>query len=485
MRKHTRAGLFLILIVLVGCSGSDAYSGDAGDDVGATPGGVKDLTLARDLIAQGLVPPGDAVLVEAMFSEHDLPLEGPACTQLLCVRAAAGLAPEVDGTPRGWAQVGLSSGIDRETWQRPSTTFVFVVDVSGSMSWGYAGGGTPGELARVLLHDLTAELRPDDRVAMVTYGSDVDTVLGLTSGADAADVHDVIDELHEDGSTNMEAGMRRAYEIGEDALGSTAQVRVIVFTDTQPNVGATGGSEFEQMVGDAAAGGVFTTTLALGLGIGPEVMRAMAALRGANAFSMSNGEDVATFMAERYPWFTTPIAHDLRVNVATDAWGVDRGLGFPAGSDAEQQGLKAASVFLSPGRRGAMLVAFEPPVDPESLFSAAFELSYNEVGGGPRTQTLGFGHDGTPLDAAGQWFEQRGVARTTALALLTEAMHDACVAYASDHDEAEAILAPAVERFETDATALGDADLVPEVELSQALLALIREDAPQGTLYPY
>jgi hypothetical protein len=76
-----------------------------------------------------------------------------------------------------------------------------------------------------------------------------------------------------------------------------------------------------------------------------------------------------------------------------------------------------------------------------------------------------------------------GIARTTALALYTEAMHDALVAYQEDRQRAEMILAAALERFTADAAALDAADLKVEVELGTALLALVRANAPQGTLY--
>src|SRR5262245_41852193 len=157
MRSH----LYLLLVCAIGCGGGGGYGGD----FGATPGGVKDLHLARELIAMGMVPPADALLVEAMFAEHDLPLEGAPCARTLCVRAAAGFAPDGGGQPRGYAQVGLSSTIDPATWERPSTTFIFTVDVSGSMGWG--SGTTPGEMSRRLMNELTDQLQPDDQVAIV------------------------------------------------------------------------------------------------------------------------------------------------------------------------------------------------------------------------------------------------------------------------------------------------------------------------------
>src|SRR4051812_3016659 len=112
MRSIQRLAFFGLLLSACGGDGG-------GGGMGATVGGVKDMRLARDLIGRGMVPPSDAILVEAMFSEHDLPLAGPPCERTLCLRSAAGFAPELDGTGRGFVQIGLSSAVDPATWQRP------------------------------------------------------------------------------------------------------------------------------------------------------------------------------------------------------------------------------------------------------------------------------------------------------------------------------------------------------------------------------
>src|SRR5215208_6216882 len=128
----------LAALLASACGMSSDFSGGSptsGGDFGATPGGVKDMHLARDLIAQGTVPPAAALLVEGMFSEHDLGLTGAPCALPLCLRAAGGVAPDLDGHPRGWLQIGMSSAIDSSTWQPPPTTYVMTVDVSGSMGW--------------------------------------------------------------------------------------------------------------------------------------------------------------------------------------------------------------------------------------------------------------------------------------------------------------------------------------------------------------
>lgn len=54
------------------------------------------MRLARDLIADGRVPPPEAFVVEGMFSEYDLPLPGETCARTLCLQAAIGVAPDID-----------------------------------------------------------------------------------------------------------------------------------------------------------------------------------------------------------------------------------------------------------------------------------------------------------------------------------------------------------------------------------------------------
>ena len=483
---------YLCILMCAGCGGTDIADfsfgggggGGGGGDFGATPGGVKDLRLARELVAAGQVPPSDAVLVEAMYAEHDLGLDGAACSTTLCLRGAGAFAPELDGTPRGWAQIGLSSTIDPTTWAPPSTTYVFVIDVSGSMGWGWIDDAHPpaSQLARKTLHALTDRLRDEDRVALVTFGETATTALSLHTGAERDAVHTAIDSLATGGSTNMEAGMDLGYAIGHDALGQTEQVRVIVFTDTQPNVGATSASDFETKVAAADDAGIATTVLDFGLGIGPEVMRGMASLRGANAFGMIRLDDVDDFIANDYPWFTTPIAYDLHIDATiSSGWSIQRGLGFPAATDAQTQ-LAVSTVFLSK-RKGALLVALQGGDTPDGC-GGTLHLSYTDPGGSAVASDVQFGYPHGGLDANGTWFSQHGIARTTALGIYTEAMHAALVAYGvSDAETAETQLAAALDRFTSDASIIGDADLPDEVAFGAAMLQLVHDRAPQGTLY--
>lgn len=486
--------LCLLITVVAGCAPfspcANGIPGGWGGDFGATQGGLQDMGFARELVDAGRVPPPEAFVVEGKFSEHDLGLSGAFCERTLCLRGALGVAPDRNGEPSGWLQIGLSSSIDMETFDRPSLTLIATVDVSGSMSWSYATDsaeyGTPLAIAQHLLTRIADQLEADDRIAIVTYGSTVATPLELTNGTDQDRIDAAIHALRSEGSTDMESGLRRAYAIANSALGSTEQVRVMVFTDVQPNVGATTATEFSQIAQAGASEGVGITVMAVGVGIGQDVLNGIVHVRGGNAFSLFNGQDVEDLMADDWPWLVCPIAYDLSVSLTPSA-GFELGTayGFPAGPEDEEPGLDVSTVFLSK-RKGALLVQLQPAAGQDMAgLAATAHLSYEAANGERVEEDLHVSYGGGPVDDAGRYFDQPGVGKTVALALLVEGMREAAELYSIDQPDAVATLTAAIERFEADAQVLGDTDLDAEIEFANDLLALMEAGAEQGDLYGY
>ncbi len=464
-------------LLLVACGGG------ASNSMGATPGGIQDMHFARELVEQGMVPPAEAFVVEGMFSEHDLALDGAGCQQTLCLQAKSGVAPGDDGAPSLWVQLGMSSNVDPDTFMRPSVSVIATVDVSGSMGWGYAGNDTPGEVARTLLSAISQQLNSNDRVAIVTYGSGVDTVLDLTAGGDPK-IAQAIASLSEGGATDMEAGLRRAYELAQGAIGKTEEVRVLLFTDVQPNVGATQPSEFQQIVAAGAQEGVGISIFALGLGIGQELLTAIAPLRGGNAFSLMSAEEVPSFMDDNWPWMVSPIAYDLRLSESAPNLALRAAYGFPKANDAAAVSLEVATVFLSKNR-GALLLELRPEQGGVIPAGAGVDLtiSYTDRDGASKSESLTAAYDGSSTDERGVYMEQPSVYKATALALLVVGMRHAAKIYSEDSEAAVASLESTLARFLDDALAIGDPDISAEAEFWPKLLGLMQEGAPQGTFY--
>jgi Ca-activated chloride channel family protein len=488
-KKNTQRALLRALLSTLALSLMACACGDFGPPggFGATPGGVQDMGFARELIEAGQVPPPEAFLVEGMFSEHDLPLAGEPCERTFCVRGATGVAPTLAEEPAAWLQLGLSSTINPETFVPDPLTLIATVDVSGSMGWSYDDNGSPGALTRQLLHLLIDELREEDRLAIVTYGTGAQVVQQPLSGDDKETLHAAVDALASDGSTNMEEGMRTAYSLGTGlARSDDERVRVMVLTDVQPNVGAIGGDEFEMLVRDAeSVNGIETTVIAAGLGVGQEVLNAMSHLRGANAFSLMAPEDVPALIEDDWPWLAQPLAYDLELAAQMPAgYALGEGYGFPAAEAGPSSELNVSTVFLSK-RRGALLVRLDPIEEQLGTFEAAVSLSYEDLDGSRVDDNVSFAYDGSALDDRGHYYEQTSVAKSVALAILVEGMRDAATLYADD-GQATAIahMELVVARISADVGALGeDESLSVEVQLAEDLLALMQQGADQGDLY--
>lgn len=464
--------------------GMGGFPGTTGD-FGATQGGVQDLAAARALVEEGQVPPPEALVVEAMYSEHDLPVTGAPCARTLCIRGAAAIAETLDGAPSAWLQLGLSSTVDPQTFERPSLALVMTVDVSGSMGWGGAGQ-TPGALSRQLLRAVGDRLGPDDTVAIVTYGTDVTTFLAPVPGDDTGYV-DAVEALYANGSTNMEAGMRRAYDVARGLRGAADEVRLMLFTDVRPNVGATGGSEFQALAEAGAEDGVGLTVFALGLGLDSELLAAFSHLRGGNAFSLvagPDGDEVQALMEDSWPWMVSPLAYDLAVSVQASAgFGPPEGFGFPVDAAGEAE-LEVATVFLSK-RRGALMLRFPiaEGTEPTDL-RVAGGLTYAPADGGePVSEALDVSLRGERLDPLGRHFAQRGVQKAVALTVLVTGMREAAEAYATDRDAAVETMTATRDRFEADVRPIGDEALDAELAFAEAMLTLMKDGAPQGALY--
>ncbi len=488
-----KMSVWLVLVLFAGpttwlaACGDTSMLGGSGPEFGATQGGVQDMGFARELIANGQVPPPEAFTVEGMFSEHDLPIEGDPCETVLCLRQALGIAPTLGGIQSIWLQVGMSSLIDPRTYERPSLSLVATVDVSGSMGWNYSddrhGYPTPGALSRSLLRDVASRLGAADRIAIVTYGTNVDTRLGLTRGDDREAVYGAIDGLHEAGSTNMEGGLRRAFEIAREARG-TDQVRVMLFTDVQPNVGATTPTEFQNIAGDMANQGIGLTVMGMGLGLGQEVLDAMVNMRGGNAFSLFSYEDVDYLMEDSWPWMVSPIAYDLAVElIPVGGISIADAYGFP-GEHQTTAGFQVATVFLS-RRKGALLLRLTSPLSFVGFSGQRVRgrLTYETVQGEQVEDQFVAVCDGWDTDDRGMFFEQPVVGKTVALAVLVSNMRRAAAEYESSRQRAVEIMQAVVERFEADAGSLHDEALQPEVDLAGRLLRLMEQGAPQGDLY--
>ncbi|MGQ7814762.1 vWA domain-containing protein [Metapseudomonas furukawaii] len=211
----------------------------------------------RRFLNGGQLPPADAVRLEEMVNyfpyQYPLP-EGDA---------PFGIGIELAQTP--WnpetrlLRVAIRAS-DSRVEQLPPANLVFLVDVSGSMD---RREGLP--MVQGTLKLLVDQLRPEDRVSLVTYAGDARVVLESNSGRDKAKIRSAIDRLSAGGSTAGESGIQLAYAEAQRGLIPGGINRILLATDGDFNVGISDFDSLRRLAAEKRKGGVSLTTLGFGV----------------------------------------------------------------------------------------------------------------------------------------------------------------------------------------------------------------------------
>lgn len=215
--------------------------------------------LMRREIAEGKrLPPRTSVRLEEFVNYFRYDYPQPADGRPLAVSCEA--APCPWNPAHKLARVALQAR-KLDKGNIPPCNLVFLVDVSGSMSW---NGGI--EMAKKGLSMLVGELRDEDRVAIVTYANGTDVRLPSTPGTDKARILGVIDSLMAGGGTAGGAGIQLAYEEARKNFDKTRNNRVVLVTDGDFNIGISSPKELEDFIAEKRASGVFLTVIGVGEG---------------------------------------------------------------------------------------------------------------------------------------------------------------------------------------------------------------------------
>lgn len=215
--------------------------------------------LMRREIAEGRrLPPRTSVRLEEFVNYFRYDYPQPADGRPLAVLCE--VAPCPWNPAHKLARVALQAK-ELDKGNIPLCNLVFLVDVSGSMSW---NGGI--EMAKKGLSMLVGELRDEDRVAIVTYANGTDVRLPSTPGTDKARILGVIDSLMAGGGTAGGAGIQLAYEEARKNFDKTRNNRVVLVTDGDFNIGISSPKELEDFIAEKRASGVFLTVVGVGAG---------------------------------------------------------------------------------------------------------------------------------------------------------------------------------------------------------------------------
>lgn len=271
--KHLNRGQILQPLILQppnGAAYNDVFFKGAGtnpfidteDDAFSTFGMDVDTasyTVARRFLRDELLPPSEAIRVEEFVNAFDYDYTPPS-DEAFAIHLEGAPSKFGEGKRIQLLRIGIQGRVIPDT-DRKEAILTFVIDVSGSM-----GMENRLELVKRALTLLVEQLRPEDKVGIVVYGSNARVVLPHTSIVNQEHILTAIRALAPEGATNAEAGMRMGYKLAFQNLKPNAINRVILCSDGVANVGQTDSDAILKEIRTYVKEGVTLTTVGFGMG---------------------------------------------------------------------------------------------------------------------------------------------------------------------------------------------------------------------------
>jgi Ca-activated chloride channel family protein len=275
-------------------------------------------SIVRNYIQRGTLPPKEAFRVEEFINSFALnaPPPGPG-EGVFRVLVEGGPSPFGEG----YEMIRITlKGKEVEPEERKPANLTFVIDSSGSMERENRLG-----LVQQSLRLLVNALNEDDRIGIVTYGSEAHAVLRPTPLSRKEAILEAIDGIRPGGSTNAEEGLKLGYEMASRQYDEAAINRVILLSDGVANVGKTEAEDILKEVEDYTAQGITLTTVGVGMGNYNDVLMEQLADRGNGVYAyVDRFSEARRLFLEQLTGTLQTIARDVKIQVAFDAEKVDR-----------------------------------------------------------------------------------------------------------------------------------------------------------------
>ena len=271
-------------------------------------------SLVRNYIMNGELPPKDAVRVEEFVNYFNPSYSVP---ENKTFNVSIQSAPSVISKNYQLVRIGIKGKEIKEKERKPAN-LTFVIDVSGSMNIENRLG-----LVKKTLLLLIRELKSDDRVGIVTYGTEAQTVLEPTS--DKETIADAVNNLYSDGSTNAEAGLRQGYQLAAKNFLPQSINRVILCTDGVANNGETSSEGLLQLIEKYKNKGITLSACGFGMGNYNDVLIEQLATKGDGTYYyIDDLNEAKRVFVEQLTGTLQVIAKDVKIQVTFDKDRVSR-----------------------------------------------------------------------------------------------------------------------------------------------------------------
>ncbi len=215
-------------------------------------------TVMRRFLRDELLPPSEAIRVEEFVNTFAYNYTPPS-DDAFAIHLEGAPSKFGEGKRFQLLRIGIQGRVIPDP-DRKNAILTFVIDVSGSMDMENRLG-----LVKRALTLLVGQLRPEDKVGIVVYGSNARVVLPHTSIVNRKHILTAIRALATEGATNAEEGLQMGYKLAFQNSEPNSINRVILCSDGVANVGQTCSNAILKEIRTYVKEGVTLTTVGFGM----------------------------------------------------------------------------------------------------------------------------------------------------------------------------------------------------------------------------
>jgi Ca-activated chloride channel family protein len=262
--------------------------------------------LARRYLQQGQRPPPERVRPEEFINAFDYAYRSPE-NALFGVYLEA--SPDPFRPEHTLFRIGVQGRRLGADVNRPSQ-FTLLIDTSGSM-----GRQDRIGLAKKSVSLLLDQMRPQDRIAVLTCGYRSQILVPFTPAARRKIIERLVAGLQPQGEANLERGFVAAYQYALDNFQAGAGNRVILFTDGIAGFGANDADTILAQVEVARRQGVTNTVVGFGGDGNDDLLEALANRGDGSYVFLNNEDDARSLFQKEFAARFHEIARDVKIQV--------------------------------------------------------------------------------------------------------------------------------------------------------------------------
>lgn len=207
------------------------------------------------------------------------------------------------------------------TDSRPNFVLTYCIDVSGSMDEDTGAGDLTSKsklaLVKSGLTSAIQQLKAGDFVNIVLFANDTNIYVEnyIHSVSDESTLRSKINAIQAEGSTNLEAGLKKAYEVATRYYDSEKKNRVLLITDAMANVGSTDPSLIARNIVINNKEGILMSGLGIGINYDAAFLEELTDAGAGNQFLVATDADAENIFSDGLLPLLMLAAKDMKVEI--------------------------------------------------------------------------------------------------------------------------------------------------------------------------